>query len=273
MMQASPVKQLAAQKGLRVLQPVSLKDAAIQAELRVMAVDIMVVAAYGLILPQAVLEIPRLGALNIHASLLPRWRGAAPIQRSLLAGDIESGITIMRMDAGLDTGPMLLRESIAIHEEEDAGNLHDRLAILGAKLIVVALDKLERRELEETIQPIDGITYAHKINKAECRLDWRESAAELSRKIRAFSPSPGASAAVDGKEVKFWRARESIEKPPPTGKETFPGEVLSVTEDGITVACGKGVIEFLELQRPGGKRLPVAEFLRGFPLTAGARFT
>ncbi len=273
MMHASPVKQMAAQMGLRALQPVSLKDFAIQAELRAMSVDVMVVAAYGLILPQAVLDIPRLGALNIHASLLPRWRGAAPIQRALLAGDTESGITIMRMDAGLDTGPMLLRESIAILKEEDAGSLHDRLSILGTKLIVMTLDRLERGGIDEKIQPLDGITYAHKISKAESRVDWRESAAELSCKIRAFSPSPGACATLDGKEIKFWRAREQTGRPLPVAGEANPGVVLSVAENAIAVACGTGVIELLEMQRPGGKRLPVADFLRGFPLVRGARFT
>lgn len=273
MLHASPVKHMAVERGLRVLQPLSLKDAAIQGELRAMNMDVMIVAAYGLILPQAVLDIPRLSALNIHASLLPRWRGAAPIQRALLAGDTESGITIMRMEAGLDTGPMLLQESIPIREEEDAGSLHDRLAVLGAKLIVLALERLEHAGLEGTPQPLDGITYAQKVSKAESKVDWRVSAAELSRKIRAFSPSPGAYAAIDGKQVKFWRAREQIDLPPLARKEATPGEILSVAEDGIAVACGKGVIELLELQRPGGKRLPVAEFLRGFPLAHGARFT
>lgn len=273
LMQASPVKQTALRNDLHILQPATLKDVAMQAELRAIAADVMVVAAYGLILPQAVLEIPRWGALNVHASLLPRWRGAAPIQRALLAGDTETGITIMRMDAGLDTGPMLLRESIAIHESEDAGSVHDRLAVLGGKLIIKALERLEHGGLEETVQPLEGITYAHKLTKAESKLDWHESAIELSRKVRAFSPAPGAATFIDGKEVKIWRALERVGAFAPAGKEATPGEIISVTNQGISVACGKGVIELLELQRPGGKRLPVAEFLRGFALEKGACFS
>ncbi len=270
--QASPVKQLAIRLGIRVLQPASLKDPGIQEELRAMVPDVMVVAAYGLILPQAVLEIPRLGALNIHASLLPRWRGAAPIQRALLAGDAETGITIMRMDAGLDTGPMLLREAVPIDGQDNAGSLHDRLAGLGARLIVTALERLQAGSLPELPQPKDGATYARKIDKAEARIDWQQSAQELSRKVRAFSPSPGAVTTVDGKEIKIWRVRESTTATAPPPVQLQPGEICAVSDEAIRVACGSGELELLELQRPGGKRLPVGTFLRGFALVKGACF-
>jgi len=270
--QASPVKQLAIRRGIRVLQPASLKDPGIQEDLRAMAPDVMVVAAYGLILPQAVLDIPRLGALNIHASLLPRWRGAAPIQRALLAGDAETGITIMRMDAGLDTGPMLLHEAVPIGDEDDAGSVHDRLAGLGARLIVAALERLQAGSLPELPQPKDGATYARKIDKAEARIDWQQSAQELSRKVRAFSPSPGAVTTVDGREIKIWRARESTTAAVPSPARLPPGEIRAVSDAAIRVSCGSGELELLELQRPGGKRLPVAAFLRGFALGEGACF-
>lgn len=268
----SAVKQLAQRNGLKVLQPATLKEPAIQDELRSAAADVMVVAAYGLILPQAVLDIPKLGALNIHASLLPRWRGAAPIQRALLAGDAETGITIMRMDAGLDTGPILLRESLPIQNEDDTGTLHDRLASLGAKLIVVALEQLQHADLPDCPQPNEGATYARKIDKAEARMDWRQPAYLLSRKVRAFSPFPGATAAIDGKEIKIWRACPKLPASGTSKAQNFPGEILRVAGECIIVACVEGELELLELQRPGGKRLPAAEFLRGFPLTPGARF-
>jgi len=268
---ASPVKQLALRHGIEVAQPASLKDAQVQEFLRGCGADAMVVAAYGLILPQAVLDIPRLGAINIHASLLPRWRGAAPIQRALLAGDHETGVCIMRMDAGLDTGPVLLREALCIETDDTAQTLHDRLAVLGARLIVQAMHGLEHGALVPQPQAGDGVTYAHKIDKAEARINWTEPAAAIDRHIRAFSPFPGAHSMLRATELKIWSA--TLE--PDTGVAipgALPGQVLAVGTDGLRVACGEGTLNVLQLQRPGGKRLPVADFLRGFTVAPGDRF-
>ncbi len=271
-LQASAVKRTAEFRGLRLLQPESLRNPSVHDQLRDFSADVMVVAAYGLILPQQVLDAPRLGALNIHASLLPRWRGAAPIQRALLAGDAETGITIMRMDAGLDTGAILLQEGLPIGDEDDAGRLQEQLARIGARLILVALERLERGELPAYAQPSDGVTYAPKISKAEARIDWRRSARLVCRMINAFSPVPGALASIGGVEIKVWRARVSpsgqIDQPKPVS----PGEILSVTGDAVAVACGDGILELIELQRSGGKRLRVREFVTGFALAPGARF-
>ncbi len=264
-LQTSPVKRLALQQALPLLQPPSLKPEETRLPIAAARPDVMVVAAYGLILPQAVLDIPRLGCLNIHASLLPRWRGAAPIQRAILAGDGETGVTIMRMEAGLDTGPMLLKESLSIANNDTAGILHDRLAALGARLIVMALSRLERGELPGVTQPAEGVTYAAKLEKAEAALDWRQSAMALSRAVRAFNPFPGAFARVDGQIVKIWRAE-------PVAGAGQPGMVLAATAEGIIVACGEGALCLTELQKAGGKRLPTADFLRGFALKAGQRF-
>lgn len=262
---ASPVKRLALENDVAVVQPSTLKDTETQNLLRAVGADLMVVAAYGLILPQAVLDIPRLGAINIHASLLPRWRGAAPIQRALLAGDQETGISIIRLDAGLDTGPVLLRQTVAIQDEDDAGSLHDRLAELGATLVVEALDVLEQGRLEATPQPAQGVTYAPKLDKGEARIDWGLPAADVWRRIRAFNPFPGALARLGGEDVKIWRARLA------EGCGA-PGEILAVGNHGILVACGGGCVQILELQRAGARRLVAAEFLRGQRLTAGDRF-
>jgi methionyl-tRNA formyltransferase len=270
--QASAVKALAVQSALTVMQPASLKDVAIQDELKSLQADVMVVAAYGLILPQAVLDIPRCGALNIHASLLPRWRGAAPIQRALLAGDAETGITIMRMDAGLDTGPMLLSQSLAVADDDTAGSLHDRLAALGADLIVRALDRLEAGELSSTPQPAMGATYARKIEKAEALVDWKETAVTLDRKIRAFNPAPGAGAKLAGADLKLWRAHAVAVREGQVAVQRNAGEVLAIEEGGIRVACGDGDLVLSELQKPGGKRLDAKTFLRGFPIKPGDRF-
>lgn len=266
---ASPVKQLAQSAGLNILQPPTLKDAAIQQALREVAAEVMVVAAYGLILPQQVLDIPRLGALNIHASLLPRWRGAAPIQRALLAGDRETGISIMRMEAGLDTGPVLLQEAFAINPDDTAQTLHDRLAGLGARMIVQALEALAQGGLTARTQPELGVTYAQKLIKAEARINWSSSAETIDRGIRAFNPFPGAHSILKGTELKLWRA---VATSRPNQAGLTPGRVLQITSHGITVACGQGALDLLELQRPGGKRLPVAEFLRGFPIAPGDCF-
>jgi methionyl-tRNA formyltransferase len=237
----------------------------VQASLRALAPQALVVAAYGLILPQAVLDIPALDTLNIHASLLPRWRGAAPIQRALLAGDRETGISIMRMEAALDTGPVVAREAVAILPEDTAGTLHDRLAALGARLVVAAVGGLARGALVAIPQPTDGVTYAGKIEKEEARIDWTRSARVLERQVRAFNPAPGATARLGGANVKIWRAREADA----TG---MPGSVLAANRSALIVACGAGALRLEELQRAGGKRLAAAEFLRGIPLAAGARF-
>ena len=263
-MQASAVKQLALKQGMPLYQPSSLKSGELRQPILEAKPDLMVVAAYGLILPQAALDIPRLGCVNIHASLLPRWRGAAPIQRAILAGDSETGVTIMRMEAGLDTGPMLLRESLAIAEGDTAATLHDKLAELGAWLIVEALPRLERGELAGEIQPSDGVSYAPKLEKAEAALDWRRPAVELDRAVRAFNPFPGAFGQVDGQVIKVWRAER-------VSGQGVPGIVLAAGADGIVVACGEGALCLTELQKSGGKRLAAADFLHGFPLKPGQR--
>lgn len=263
---AGPVKQAALRRAIPVFQPATLKDPDAQARLREAGADVMVVAAYGLILPQAVLDLPRLGALNIHASLLPRWRGAAPIHRAILAGDRETGVCIMQMDAGLDTGPVLLREAVPIERDATAGALHDRLAALGARLVVAALEGLARGDLRPTPQPPEGVTYARKIEKAEARVDWTRGADEIERQVRAFNPVPGAAAALAGTEIKLWRAE------PRTGAPGASGTILRADAGGIDVACGSGVLRVLELQRAGGKRLAADAFLRGFALRPGDRF-
>ncbi len=265
-LQMSPVKQLALAHGLAVHQPERLKDPASHQALRAASADILVVAAYGLILPQAVLDIPRLGCVNIHASLLPRWRGAAPIQRAIEAGDGETGVTLMRMEAGLDTGPMLLKQAVAIAADDNAASLHDKLAALGARLVVDGLRRFD--QLVPVAQPIEGVTYAAKIDKAEALLDFWRPADELAHRIRAFDPFPGAAAVLDGATIKLWRA-EVVEAITAGGA---PGTVLAADGKGIVVACGKGALRVTELQKPGGKRLSAADLLRGFALTPGQRF-
>ena len=265
-MQASPVKQLARKQGLSVSQPASLKSPDARQPIIEAEPDIMVVAAYGLILPQAALDIPRLGCVNIHASLLPHWRGAAPIQRAILAGDAETGVTIMRMEAGLDTGPMLMKESLPIADADTAATLHDKLAALGARLIVNALPRLERGELPGEKQPSDGVSYAPKLDKSEATLDWRRSAAELARAVRAFNPFPGALGQINGQPIKVWRAEL-------VAGGGAPGTVLAVGTGGIVVACGEGALRLTELQKSGGKRLSAADFLHGFCLKPGQRLT
>ncbi|MEJ8838777.1 methionyl-tRNA formyltransferase [Ramlibacter sp. AN1133] len=275
-LQPSPVKQFALEQGIAVAQPRSLRldgkypeeAAAAQAALQEAGADVMVVAAYGLILPQWVLDLPRLGCLNIHASLLPRWRGAAPIHRAIEAGDAETGVTIMQMDAGLDTGDMLLEERVGIAPDDTTGTLHDKLAALGGRLIVEALELAACGGLKPVKQPQEGVTYAHKIEKAEAAIDWRHGADAIARRIRAFDPFPGASAQIGGETLKIWRARVL-----PGRGSVEPGTIVSVDAQGIAVACGdQGLLEITELQRPGGKRLGASDFLRGFPLQAGQRF-
>ena len=253
----SPVKMLALENGLDVFQPVSLRDASVQARLQTIEADVMVVAAYGLILPQAVLDLPRLGCLNIHASLLPRWRGAAPIQRAILAGDSESGVCIMQMEAGLDTGPVLLSAALPIAPDETAGHLHDRLAALGAALLIEVLEKLP---LPATPQAASGVSYAAKLEKSEALLDWQQSAWQLERQVRAFNPFPGALGSLNGMSVKIWQARAEA-------GEGVPGTILGRDRNGIRVACGEGVLRLTELQKAGGKRLSAAQFLAGTPLS------
>ena len=277
-LRASPVKQRALALAVPVYQPPSLRTADAQQRLAECRADVMVVAAYGLILPDAVLRLPRLGCLNIHASLLPRWRGAAPIQRAVEAGDTETGITIMQMDAGLDTGAMLLTAATPIGTDESAGRLQARLAELGADLIVKALAGLAKDHLQPVAQPQAGVTYAHKVTKAEAQLDWQLPAQRLANRIRAFDPAPGcvtAIAAQPARTFKVWRARavsdgEPVHRIQTTRPET--GTIVSTHSDRIFVACGSGageLLELLEMQKPGGKRLPAAQFLRGFAISEG----
>jgi methionyl-tRNA formyltransferase len=248
-LQPSPVKQLALEHGLVVKQPVSLRDVTAQAELAALQAEVMVVAAYGLILPQAVLDLFPARCLNIHGSLLPRWRGAAPIQRAIEAGDPVTGITIMQMEAGLDTGPMLLREQLPIAPSETAGQLHDRLAALGAAMIVQALQQLD--QLVPVIQPDEGVTYATKLDKAQARIDWTQSATEIERRLRAFDPVPGCFTTLpNGEMLKVWRA-QVIEH----SVSHRPGEVLRRDPSALEVACGRDVLRITALQRAGGKRL------------------
>jgi methionyl-tRNA formyltransferase len=260
---ASAVKALALASGIEVFQPQSLRDLAAQENLRAVGAAVFIVAAYGLILPQAVLDMPRFGCINIHASLLPRWRGAAPIQRAILAGDSQTGVCIMQMDAGLDTGPLLLSESVPIADDDSAASLHDKLAALGARLIVEALGKLP---LPLCPQPESGIAYASKIEKAEAPLDWRLPAIQLARQVRAFNPSPGATASLEGNAIKVWAAQAQL-------GSAVPGTIISVDKNGIVVACGDGALRLTELQNAGGKRLAVAQFLPGSTVQAGAAFT
>ena len=276
-LQPSAVKQGALEHGIPVAQPTSLRldgkypaeAAAARDAILAAQADVMVVAAYGLILPQWTLDAPRLGCLNIHASLLPRWRGAAPIHRAIEAGDAETGVTIMQMDAGLDTGDMLLVESLPILADDTTGSLHDRLAVLGGQMVVQALAQAAAGVLHPTPQPTEGVTYAHKIDKAEAAVDWSQPAAVLSQRIRAFNPFPGATGVLAGEVLKLWCCEIHSALCPP---DMRPGTILSANADGIDVACGDGVLRITTLQRPGGKRLAVADFLRGFDVAPGMAF-
>ena len=276
-LQASAVKQLALRHGIPVVQPRSLRlegkfpDDAVAARDAIVAAraDIMVVAAYGLIMPQWVLDSPRLGCLNIHGSLLPRWRGAAPIHRAIEAGDVETGITIMQMDAGLDTGDMLLIDKLPIAPTDTTGLLQDKLAALGGELIVRALHLAAQGKLRPVKQPQAGVTYAHKIEKHEAVIDWNQSAEQIVRRVNAFNPFPGANTTLGAEVFKVWGASVSPEKPTPAAAV---GEILAVALEYIKVSAINSVVNLTELQRPGGKRLSAAEFLRGFEIKPGMRF-
>ncbi len=284
-LQASVVKQYAVAHGLPVVQPHSLKldgkypqeAAAAQAFIAQAQADVMVVAAYGLILPQWVLDAPQHGCLNIHASLLPRWRGAAPIHRAIEAGDAQTGVTIMQMDAGLDTGDMLLEETMTILPQDTTASLHDKLADMGAALIVKALTQVG--QFKPVKQPTEGVTYAHKIEKAEAAIDWTLSAQQLSQRIRAFDPFPGMTAQMAGEMVKVWQAHvlanalaDTLTDAPAHASTAKPGTLLAIDESGLQVACGAGVLCLTQLQKPGGKRQPVADFVRHFKGTVGDVF-
>ncbi|WP_420568560.1 methionyl-tRNA formyltransferase [Thalassovita sp.] len=255
----TPVHARALEMGLDVRHPVSLKGVEEQAEFAALGADVAVVVAYGLLLPQPVLDAPKYGCLNIHASLLPRWRGAAPIHRAIMAGDAQTGVCIMQMEAGLDTGPVLLRKTTEIGTEEVTSELHDRLSEMGAALIVEALERLP--ELTPQKQPADGVTYAHKIDKAEAAIDWQAPAAEVDRKIRGLSPFPGAFVEIEGVRIKLLGSR-LVEG------NGVPGEIL---DDRLTVACGSGAVQLLRLQRAGKGAQDATEFLRGMPLPKGTR--
>ena len=259
----SPVKQAAQAAGLPVEQPQTLRDKAARERLAAYAPDLMVVVAYGLILPKSVLALPRLGCWNVHASLLPRWRGAAPIQRAILAGDVETGVDLMRMEAGLDTGPVLLERRTPIGPDDTGGSLHDRLAALGAEALAAGLARALRGEsLVATPQDESGVVYAHKLDKIEARLDWNESAAALARKVRAFNPWPVAEAAIGGERVRIWSA-EAI-----AGKaDAMPGTLLASHRDAIDIATGDGLLRIHELQREGGRRMPARDWLNAHRAT------
>ena len=275
-LQASAVKQWAQAQQIPVAQPRSLRldgkypedAAAARAAIETARADVMVVAAYGLILPQWVLDLPRLGCLNIHGSVLPRWRGAAPIHRAIEAGDAETGVTIMQMDAGLDTGDMLLVQTLPINPQDTTESLHDALAALGARLIVQALQQAQTGALQGVAQAADGICYAHKIDKREAALDWTQPASTLARRVRAFNPFPVASSVLGGETIKFWR----VQALPPHSRAAQPGEVIAVSAEGVDIATASGVLRATRLQKAGGKPLEVADFLHGFALHPGQIF-
>jgi methionyl-tRNA formyltransferase len=259
---ASAVKQLAQARGLEVFQPASLKDDAAFDRLAGVRAQALVVAAYGLILPQRVLALAPSGALNIHASLLPRWRGAAPIQRALLAGDTDTGITIMQMDAGLDTGPVLSQHRLAIDANDDAGSLHDKLAALGAEAMVLALAEIAAGRARALPQPEAGILYAHKLTPQDAEIDWSQSCVQIERRLRAMRPAPGARTLLRGESLKLWRASCDA-------RVGVAGTVLASGSAGVLIACGEGALQVTELQRAGGRRLAAGDFLRGCPIEAG----
>jgi methionyl-tRNA formyltransferase len=268
---ASAVKQLALTHNLTVLQPATLKTEGIQRIIAALDADVMVVAAYGLILPKAVLQLPRHGCLNIHASPLPRWRGAAPIQRAILAGDHETGITIMQMDEGLDTGDMLLRNVCPIEANDTAQTLHDKLAGLGASSILEVLGLVQKNRLTPIKQDNDAACYASKLSKSEAQIDWQQEAQQIERAVRAYNPFPMCHANLNGVGIKIWQAEVCLENGE-VGKRSNPGSVIAVDKRGITVACGKDALRLETLQRPGGKAQPAAQFLQAMPVKVGDVF-
>lgn len=276
-LQASSVKQFAMDHRLALVQPRSLRldgkyrqDAVAAREcIEAAQADAMVVVAYGLILPQWVLDIPVHGCFNIHASLLPRWRGAAPIHRAIEAGDAETAVTIMQMDAGLDTGDMLLAHTVPIVASDTTGSLQDRLAVLGGRLIVLALELAAAGALKPVPQSAQGVTYAHKVEKSEAAIDWSQGAALIARRVRAFNPAPGATTRLQGETFKIWRAEASPGTPPSGAR---PGTLVEVSAAGMAVTAMDSIVNITELQRAGGKRLSAVEFLRGFDLQAGMSF-
>jgi methionyl-tRNA formyltransferase len=270
-MQMSPVKERALELKIPIHQPLSFKTPETCEALRALTLDALIVVAYGLILPPAALGAPRLGCFNIHASLLPRWRGAAPIQRAILAGDSVTGVTIMHMDAGLDTGPIVNRREIDISPLDTAGSLHDRLAVLGAELICQTLDALAAGRAREVPQPQIGHTYAEKISKAEALIDWREDAALILRRIRALNPTPVAETRLDGIQLRIWQAQIAPDEPCAAAMSAEAGTVLGATSDGIDVACGRGRLRIERLQLAGRKPLAARDFIKAQPLL-GARF-
>ena len=260
---ASPVKRRALEHGIEVYQPASLREPASHARVLEARADALIVAAYGLILPQPVLDAARVGGINIHASLLPRWRGAAPIQRALLSGDAQTGVSIMKMEAGLDTGPVYARQPLPIAPQDDAGTLHDKLAELGGDLLLVVLDELATGRAHAEPQGTEGITYAHKIDKRDARLRWERPAIELERAVRAFRPSPGATARSGEESLKVWRSRV-------VSGQGEPGSLLE-QRDALVVACGRDALAIDELQPAGGRRMSAADFIRGRRLPSDTR--
>lgn len=264
---ASPVKELATAQGLPVSQPASLKTEAERAALASWQPDVLVVVAYGLILPERVLELPVRGCLNIHASLLPRWRGAAPIQRALLAGDAQTGVSIMRLDAGLDTGPILRQQAVSIGAEETAGSLHDRLATLGASALLEALEDVAQNRARERPQPADGVTYAAKIGKAEARIDWSQDAGSIERQVRAFNPWPIAETSLHGEQLRIFAARAVNNAAPAAPQTAAPGTIVAAGDHGVRVACGRGELALTEVQRPGRRPVSARDYANTLELT------
>jgi methionyl-tRNA formyltransferase len=270
---ASPVKQAALEYGVPVSQPLTLKTEEGRAELSSWKPDLLIVVAYGLILPPVVLSLPRLGCVNIHGSLLPRWRGAAPIHRAILAGDAETGVTIMQMDAGLDTGPMILKRSVPIGPMDTSGVLHDRLAELGATALLEALDGLMSGELRSVPQPAEGVTYAAKIEKSEARIDWERDALDIDRQVRAFNPWPIAETRLDGEQLRVYAARvehsagDARAQVDGSPGIAAPGEIIAVTGDAVLVKCGRGALAITEVQRPGKRPVSARDFANTAALT------